>query len=94
MLTNESRARQIQESIREILLHDWDPIGVQDVPQAHDEYDSYIGGVYRLLAQGANEGEIIEHLWRIENDTIGLPTLDKTKLAPVARKLRALDVKL
>jgi hypothetical protein len=39
-------ARKIQESIRLVLLRDWDPIGVQDVPEAQDEYDSYVGGVY------------------------------------------------
>jgi hypothetical protein len=45
---DQRRAKAIQESIREILLRDWDPIGVNDVPEAQDEYDSYVGGVYRL----------------------------------------------
>jgi hypothetical protein len=39
------RARTIQESIHDILLRDWDPIGINDVPEARDEYDSYIGGL-------------------------------------------------
>jgi hypothetical protein len=88
------RARQIQESIRAVLLHDWDPIGIQDVREAQDEYDSYVGGVYRLLVSGASEEEIVEHLWQIETITIGLSTGDREKLRPVARRLRSLDGKL
>lgn len=70
----EERAREIQESIRHILLHDWDPIGVADEPQAQDEYDSYIGGVYRLLASGASTTQVAEHLARVEHDSMGFST--------------------
>jgi len=94
MITKEDRARQIQESIRRILLHDWDPIGVQQVPEAQDEYDSYAGGVYRLLASGSSAQEIADHLWRIDNETMGLPALDRAKLIPAAEKLHRLDVRL
>jgi hypothetical protein len=90
----QDRARKIQESIRAVLLRDWDPIGIQDEPGAQDEYDSYVGGVYRLLASGASEEQIVEHLWQIETVTMGLSTPDRTKLHPVARRLRSLDVKL
>jgi hypothetical protein len=90
----QDRARQIQESIRAVLLHDWDPIGIQDEPGAQDEYDSYVGGVYRLLASGASEEEIVEHLWQIETVTMGLSTRDRTKLLPGARRLLGLDVTL
>jgi hypothetical protein len=90
----QDRARTIQESLRAVLLRDWDPIGIQDEPGAQDEYDSYVGGVYRLLASGASEEQIVEHLWQIETVTMGLSTPDRTKLHPVARRLRSLDVKL
>lgn len=88
------RARQIQERIRQVLLQDWDPIGVQDVPEAQDEYDSYVGGVYRLLASGASTQEIADHLWHIEDEVMGLRTLDRDTLLPLAERLRALDVRL
>ena len=42
-----------------VLLHDWDPIGVQNVPEAHDEYDSYVSGIYQLLASGASDERIV-----------------------------------
>ena len=34
------RAQRYHHAIREILLRDWDPVGVADVPEAQDEYDS------------------------------------------------------
>ena len=73
---------------------DWDPIGLSDMPEAQGEYDAYVGGVYRLLASGASEDEIIEHLYKIELDTIGMPAADRECLRDVARKLRALNVSL
>ena len=95
--SRERRAREIQSQIAEILLPDWDPIGVADVPQARDEYDSYVGGVYRVLASGGSLAEIEAHLRDIEVRMMGL---DKaTHEADVARataagKLAALDVRL
>ena len=94
MSDRNQRAREIQESIRQVLLRDWDPIGVSDVPEAQDEYDSYVGGVYRLLASGASEDEIIEHLYRIESDRMEMPAADREGLRGVARELTRLNVSL
>ena len=44
MTAKEERAREIQRSIAEVLLRNWDPIGVRNVPQAQDEYDAYVAG--------------------------------------------------
>jgi hypothetical protein len=91
---SKTRARAIQEGIRLVLLHDWDPLGVADEPSAQDEYDSYVGGVYRLLASGASAQEIADHLWEIETDVMGISRPDPTVLLPVAEKLIALDIPL
>jgi len=48
----------------------WDPIGVSGVPEAQDEYDGYIGGIYRLLASRAKEKQIIDHLYKIETQNM------------------------
>lgn len=64
MSTQKQSALAIQKSIGEVLLSDWDPIGVNDVPEAQDEYDSYVGDVYRMLASGCSEDELVEHLWK------------------------------
>ncbi len=87
------QARGIQEQIRQILLNDWDPIGIRDVPEAQDEYDSYVGGVYRLLADGAAAVEVAKHLARIEGEQMGLPSSADVRLS-VATKLCGLNVKI
>ena len=89
----DQRAQEIQELIRGVLLHDWDPIHVQDEPQAQDEYDSYVGGVYRLIASGAGPQALAEHLARIERDAMGFGT-SADQLVEVATKLANLDVRL
>ena len=66
------RARRYHESIREILLKQWDPIGVADVPEAQDEYDSYIGTVYVLLIRHESRQALVDHLWRVETEHMGL----------------------
>src|SRR5258705_12292668 len=93
MSTREERAHELQSQIREILLRDWDPIGVRDEARAQDEYDSYIGGVYRLLASGASPQSVAEHLVHVDAEQMGLG-VPADKLMDVATKLCALDVKL
>lgn len=91
------RAREIQKAIDAILFHDWDPIGVKDDAKDHpglrDEYGSYVGPVYHALTSGASEVEIAALLRRISDESIGLSSSDD-RLLIVARKLRALDVRL
>ena len=87
------QARGIEEQIRQILLNDWDPIGIREVPEAQDEYDSYVGGVYRLVADGASAVEVAKHLARIEGEQMGLPSSADVRLS-VATKLCGLNVKI
>ena len=88
------RANAIQGSIREILLRDWDPIGINDVPEAQDEYDSYVGGVYRLLASHCSTEQVVDHLAKIESQTMKLGTANREHLTHVANQLLGLDVSL
>jgi hypothetical protein len=92
MASRDDRARAINVDIGRVLLRDWDPIGVKDVPEAQDEYDSYIGGVYRLLANGASAVQIAEHLASIEQ-AMSFST-QPAALMDVAHRLRQLDVRL
>lgn len=93
MDSRETRAREIQRAIREVLLREWDPIGVKDVPEAQDEYDVYVGAVYHLVASGASVEEIAEHLTQIEQNAMGLSADSKARHS-VAMHLRQLDVGL
>ncbi len=88
------QGRSVQDTIRQVLLREWDPIGIKDVPESQDEYDAYIGGIYRLLARGATESQIVEHLDRIESEQMSWSRPDKDELLPVARKLLSLNVRL
>jgi hypothetical protein len=62
----------IRSEIRRVLMTHWDPIGVKDEPNAADEYDSYIGGIFDLLHRGASNAEISIHLRNIEVEQMGL----------------------
>jgi len=42
-------------AIRKVLWEQWDPVGVNDTPEAFDEYDSYAGGIQSLLLRGASD---------------------------------------
>ncbi len=87
-----ARIRQIEGAIREILVRRWDPLGVGQEPAAPDEYDGYIGGVYRLIASGASADEIAEHLADIERSQMGFERTSAERLLPVAAVLLKIDV--
>jgi len=86
------KAVEIQESIRHILFYDWGPIGINDFG-LDDEYDAYIGGIYRLLASGASEYQIIERLYQIEIVNMGLNG-NRERLKNIAEKLIKLNISL
>jgi hypothetical protein len=88
----DKRAREIRDSICEVLARDWDPIEVKDTPEARDEYDRYIGDVYRLLSTG-EESAMATHLASVERDAMGFSTSAEA-LLPLAGRLRQLAVRL
>jgi hypothetical protein len=87
------RSREIEDAIRQVLMRDWDPIGIADEPACADEYDSYIGGVYHLLASGADETRIASHLAAVQTEMMGLPK-QAAFLMDVAGRLREIDVSI
>jgi len=66
----------------EVLHYLWDPIGVSGVPEARDEYDSYVPGVFSLLKADSTAEEIARYLSEIETSRMGL----------AANSARALEV--
>ena len=84
-------SRRIRVEIRRVLLQTWDPIGIRDEPNAQDEYDMYLDGVYGLLANGATDDEISNHLWHIVKDRMGLdPT--RGAMDETVRALRTIQI--
>jgi hypothetical protein len=66
------RAKRYHEAIHNILLHDWDPIGVAEIPQAQDEYDSCVGQIYGMLIRHEPRHKILDYLWWVETEHMGL----------------------
>lgn len=63
---NKYQSRENRARVREILLRDWDPIGVYGIPQAADEYDAYADKAYvMLMDEGATANEIAGYLYII-----------------------------
>lgn len=72
---NKYQSRESRTKIREILLREWDPIGVRDVQEAQDEYDGYVGKIYVLLMDECTTSEIMAaYLLELATDLMGLPS--------------------
>ena len=74
------------ESGRQVLMSDWDPIGIRDVPQARDEYDDYARQIARTLAAGTSTADLSKRLLEIETASMGLPG-NRERANAAARKL-------
>jgi hypothetical protein len=84
-------ARSIKQDIRRVLMDVWDPIGVKGIPNAHDEYDSYINTVFEWLTSGASDDDIAKGLLHIASVIMGLaPTLEGMR--PTVQALRNISL--
>jgi hypothetical protein len=83
----DDRGVALRQDIREILLWEWDPIGVNDIPEAEDEYDAYLEPVYSLLTSGKGVGEMFEYLSWLEHEYMGLSYDQGTATQEIAEKL-------
>ena len=85
---NEQRrqAKRYHDAICRILLHEWDPIGVADIPEAHDEYDMYADGVAGILMRGEPKEKLVEYLWVVETGNMGLNG-DQARIESTANRL-------
>lgn len=80
------QAHQAHETIREILMREWDPIGVSEIREAQDEYDAYVADVYRLLSRRASTNEVFDCLWWLETEHMGLSG-DRQRTRRIAERL-------
>ncbi len=91
MKLKQRQAKKIMDAIRQVLLADWDPIGIQGAGP-DDEYDFCIGPLYHLLIQKPTEDEVMDLLYSFEGDAMGFASDNKENLRAAARKLLALDL--
>jgi hypothetical protein len=72
----------LYRAVDEVLHYIWDPIGVSGVPEARDEYQSYLPQVFKLVREKQSEEAIASYLNMIATERMGLS----------ARKEHDLDV--
>jgi hypothetical protein len=81
------RSREFKRQLRTILLSEWDPIGVSGIPEAWDEYDSYVGEVLSMLKNAASVDELTTYLHSIETERMGLRPRKHCDHTSVAAKI-------
>jgi hypothetical protein len=59
--------------LRLLLMTHWDPIGVNGIPEASDEYDSYLGPLAEKLRKGADARGVSEYLSEIQTERMEIP---------------------
>jgi hypothetical protein len=89
MSTFAEKAKRYHALIHDILLKEWDPIGICHVPEAQDEYDSYVSEVHRLLSRRVSKQEIFAYLWSVETQHMGLCG-NRQRTEHIANKLAGL----
>jgi hypothetical protein len=88
------RREYIEQSIGQLLLEQWDPLGVHDDVDRKHEYTPYAHELYTLLARGASDVQITRHLHRIELEELHRPELTTRDLTPLIRDLRSMESSL
>lgn len=64
--------KALYQRVDEVLHYIWDPIGVSGVPEARDEYYSYLPTVFQLLMHGDRAEAIAEYLSSVSRESMGL----------------------
>ena len=65
--------------VDEVLTYVWDPIGVREVPQARDEYRSYLPQVFQRVLDAVEAAPIAEYLLAIEAESMGFTPNDASR---------------
>ena len=67
------RLRENRSKVRALFLREWDLLGVSEIPEAADEYDTYAFKAYvMLMAEHATCETIAAYLYDIAANYIGL----------------------
>jgi hypothetical protein len=77
----------IADSVRRVLLDDWDPHNASRSEAASGTYDGYIAPLIALIQGGATEEQVMDWLHEREQETMCFPSLGKERLRRVAQKL-------
>jgi len=81
--------KDVLARVRQLLLREWDPIGIADEPAAQDEYDGYVGQIAQSVFAHLPASEIANRLIIIETELVRLPG-DRARAVRVADRLSRL----
>jgi hypothetical protein len=90
-MIEKSEYRGLEDSIRNVFMDVWDPIGVKSLGGPRDEYDSYIGRIYGLLTRSSDK-EVAAELLRIEREEMGLSPRPGSTINATVEALRAIKL--
>jgi hypothetical protein len=65
-----AQAAEARTFIRQLLMTEWNPIGVPD--DVDDEYESYAMKSLGIILNGGNATDVVEFLWRSETESMAL----------------------
>jgi hypothetical protein len=80
----------VRRRIGGVLLKSWDPLDVAGRPDREDARAAYVEAVVALVAAGATDREVADHLCAVETRALGYQDTDSGMLRPTAKKLRLL----
>lgn len=72
--------------INNILLTEWDPIGIRHIDGAHDEYLQYANEIYEIIQRSNSDNELFDYLWKLETHHMGLKG-NRTKTKKMAQTI-------
>jgi len=69
---NKRELSELRSKVRLVLMNEWDPIGIKDVPQAQDEYHTYGDRVCVMLMDAlASKRAIAAYLYDVVINRMG-----------------------
>jgi len=86
------QSRFIRVKVRKVLLNTWDPIGINDEPNAQNEYDNYIGPIFDLLVSNASDAALIDYLYWAVHENMGFDAASKEDMLDTVSALRKIDI--
>jgi hypothetical protein len=77
-------------TVSQILMNEWDPIDIKNVPEAATEYEAYVHPIAERIASRTTVDQLAQHLMEIERDMMGLtPRADRARhVAEVLLRLK------
>jgi hypothetical protein len=88
------QSEPIQAQVRNIVVHTWDPLGLQNDETSHSKYDSYVTRITELVLMGIKQPEMEQRLFRMETIDMGINTGDQARRKDASRMLADLSEKL